>query len=63
VRVENIPEPTEHIPDVLSRVKRDYIFNTYKVKEWEDSVDFLTQFAKITGKLLKVTMAVLIALT
>jgi len=53
VRVENIPEPEEHVAEILKRVKKEYIYNTYKIENWEDHFDFLTQYARNCGKLLK----------
>ncbi|KAG0588334.1 hypothetical protein KC19_2G235500 [Ceratodon purpureus] len=53
VRVGNLEDATEHIGEVLSRVKKDYLVRAYRVKEWEDDNDFLTQLCRITGKLLK----------
>lgn len=53
VRVENVKNPEDYIPGVLERVKPIYITRTYGVKHWNDHVDFLTQVANQTGKLLK----------
>ncbi|KND01322.1 uncharacterized protein SPPG_03136 [Spizellomyces punctatus DAOM BR117] len=53
VRIENISGPEHHIPAVLERVHPEYIRRTYDVREWEDHIDFLSQVAKNTGKLLK----------
>lgn len=53
VRVENVKDCTEHIPMVLERVKKEYLVRTYHIESWEDHVDFLTQLAKKTGRLLK----------
>ena len=53
--MENIKEPSEHIPAVLDRVKPEYLCRTYQVASWTDAVDFLTQLARRTGKLLKVS--------
>lgn len=53
VRVENLEDATEHIGEVLSRVKKEYLTRAYKVKQWTDDEDFLTQLCKLTGKLLK----------
>ncbi|KAG0364503.1 NUC091 domain-containing protein [Gamsiella multidivaricata] len=53
VRVENIKQPDDYIPELLSRVRPEYIQRTYELDHWEDSVDFLTQLAKRTGKLIK----------
>ncbi|KAF9357209.1 GTPase required for pre-60S ribosomal subunit nuclear export and maturation [Mortierella sp. AD094] len=53
VRVENIKQPDDYIPELLNRVRPEYIQRTYELDHWEDSVDFLTQLAKRTGKLIK----------
>lgn len=53
VRIENIGESVEHIPTILSRVKKEYLTKLYKVENWTDHIDFLTQFAKLSGRLLK----------
>jgi len=53
VRVENLKEPSEHIAEVLKRVKKDYIVRTYKVEEWTDVHDFLEKLCKKSGRLLK----------
>jgi hypothetical protein len=54
VRVSNLADPVEYIPAVLERVKKEYIANTYNISSWQDHIDFLSQFAKNSGKLLKV---------
>lgn len=53
VRVELIQNPEDYIPEVLSRVREDYIRKTYKIMEWDDHVDFLEKLARRSGKLLK----------
>ncbi|ORX82084.1 NGP1NT-domain-containing protein [Basidiobolus meristosporus CBS 931.73] len=53
VRIENIKNPEDHIPQILSRVRREYISRTYELDDWEDHIDFLTQLSHKTGKLLK----------
>lgn len=53
VRVGNLEDATEHIGEVLSRVKKDYLVRAYRVKDWVDDNDFLTQLCRLTGKLLK----------
>ncbi|CAH0754585.1 unnamed protein product [Bemisia tabaci] len=53
VRVEMVPYPEQYIPDVLEKVKKDYVIRTYGIKDWEDSEDFLKQLAVKTGKLMK----------
>ena len=52
--MENVKEAAYHIPEVLRRVRHDYIAKTYKIPSWTDANDFLEQFAQRTGKLLKV---------
>mmetsp|Transcript_3684 Transcript_3684/g.8920 ORF Transcript_3684/g.8920 Transcript_3684/m.8920 type:complete len:659 (-) Transcript_3684:84-2060(-) len=53
VRVEKLPDPVEHVATILERVRADYIRRTYHISQWTDHVDFLTQLAKKSGKLLK----------
>ncbi|GIY94612.1 nucleolar GTP-binding protein 2 [Caerostris extrusa] len=53
VRVENVQDPQDHIPELMSRVKKEYLMRTYKVADWKDPMDFLEQYAKRTGKLIK----------
>jgi len=53
VRVENLKEPAEHIEEVLNRVKKEYISKTYKIQSWDDTEDFLEQFCRKSGRLLK----------
>jgi len=53
VRVENIKDAVEHIPEVLARVKPVYMVRTYGIERWTDHIDFLTQFADKSGRLLK----------
>jgi len=53
VRVENLSDVAEHIPEVLRRIKKEYLQRHYKIVDWKDHYDFLTQIAKKSGKLLK----------
>ncbi|XP_071807460.1 uncharacterized protein [Asterias amurensis] len=53
VRVERCETPEDYIPDLLARVKLDYIKKTYRLVDWTDANDFLEQVAQRTGKLLK----------
>ncbi|XP_045207041.2 nucleolar GTP-binding protein 2-like [Mercenaria mercenaria] len=53
VRVENIKTPEDYIEAMLKRVKKEYIYKTYGISSWTDHEDFLTKFAKRSGKLLK----------
>ncbi|KAM7277719.1 hypothetical protein ACFE04_004853 [Oxalis oulophora] len=53
VRVTNLPDASEHIGEVLKRVKKQHLQRAYKIKKWEDENDFLVQLCRTTGKLLK----------
>lgn len=53
VRVEKLDDATEHIEEILDRVKPEYIRRAYKLKEWADTEDFLGQVAQGAGKLCK----------
>jgi len=53
VRVDNLEEPAQYIPGVLQRIKRDYIVKTYGIETWSSHTDFLEQYARRTGKLVK----------
>ncbi|KAI8898141.1 P-loop containing nucleoside triphosphate hydrolase protein [Globomyces pollinis-pini] len=53
VRVENVENTEEHIPVLLSRVRKEYMERTYGVSGWTDSEDFLSKIAYKYGKLLK----------
>ena len=53
VRISALEDAWEHIPDVVARVKPDYLRRAYKVQSWESPEDFLQQVARLTGRLLK----------
>ncbi|KAI4374704.1 hypothetical protein MLD38_012667 [Melastoma candidum] len=53
VRVTNLEDASEHIGEVLKRVKKEHLQRAYKIKDWEDDSDFLLQLCRSTGKLLK----------
>ena len=53
VRISLLEDAWEHIPDVVARVKPDYLRRAYKVQSWESPEDFLQQVARLTGRLLK----------
>lgn len=53
VRTENIPNPEDNIPIILSRVRKEYMQRTYGLRDWNEPTDFLEQLARKTGKLLK----------
>jgi len=52
-RVENLGDATDYISEILKRVKKEYLKKTYNIVLWTDHIDFLTQLAKATGRLLK----------
>ena len=52
--MENVGTPDDYIPELLNRVKPEYLLKTYHIAAWEDHEDFLEQVAKRYGKLLKV---------
>jgi nuclear GTP-binding protein len=53
VRCERLQSPSEYIPAVLDRVRKEYVQRVYEVRDWTDAEDFLTQVAARTGRLLK----------
>ncbi|KAG6578626.1 Nuclear/nucleolar GTPase 2, partial [Cucurbita argyrosperma subsp. sororia] len=53
VRVTNLEDPSEHIGEVLKRVKKEHLERAYKIKNWVDDNDFLVQLCKLSGKLLR----------
>lgn len=53
VRAERLADPEMVIPEVLSRVKKEYLQKTYNIEDWEDWEDFLEKVAQKFGKLLK----------
>jgi nuclear GTP-binding protein len=52
VRAERLPQPTDFIPAILERVKKEYLVKVYGVDEWRDEWHFLEQLATKSGKLL-----------
>uniref|UniRef100_A0A0E0D0L4 Nuclear/nucleolar GTPase 2 n=1 Tax=Oryza meridionalis TaxID=40149 RepID=A0A0E0D0L4_9ORYZ len=53
VRVTNLADASEHIGEVLRRVKKEHLKRAYKIEDWVDDNDFLVQLSKTTGKLLR----------
>ena len=53
VRVENLDDAADHVPEVLARVKRVYLRRAYRLEDWADAEDFLGQLARRAGKLTK----------
>ncbi|XP_012560955.2 uncharacterized protein LOC100211559 isoform X1 [Hydra vulgaris] len=53
VRVENLKDASDHISEVLHRVKKKYIQKTYQIDEWESAEGFLEALCRKSGRLLK----------
>ncbi|KAA8499037.1 Nucleolar GTP-binding protein 2 [Porphyridium purpureum] len=54
VRVESLKDfAPQYIEELLKRVETKHVIKTYGVLSWKDADDFLEQFAKKSGKLLK----------
>ena len=51
VRVESLEDATEHVGQVLERVKPEYLRRAYKLTSWTSPEDFLEQVARGAGKL------------
>eukprot|EP00887_Chlorella_sp_A99_P002078 scaffold21.g2078.t1 len=51
VRVERMEDATEHVGEVLARVKPEYLRRAYKLAAWDGPEDFLAQVARGAGKL------------
>lgn len=45
VRAEKLPDPSDFVPAILSRVKEEYVRRLYGVSAWEDATDFVTKVA------------------
>lgn len=43
VRAERLSSPEDYIPDVLDRIRPEYIINTYGIDHYTDAEDFLSQ--------------------
>lgn len=52
-RVTDLPDPSTHVSEVLSRAKKDHVVRTYGIREWTDVEDFLTKLAVKQGRLMK----------
>ena len=53
VRAEKLESPEDYIPQILERIKPEYIARTYGVSDWRDAEDFLSKLAKKRGRMLK----------
>lgn len=56
VRAERLKSPSDYIDEVLSRVKKQYLLQRYKLPAdttWSDGEEFLTVLGRKMGKLLK----------
>ncbi|KAJ2709343.1 GTPase required for pre-60S ribosomal subunit nuclear export and maturation, partial [Coemansia spiralis] len=51
IRSSSLLSPEDHIPEILNRVRKEYIRRQYNIDTWTDATDFLTELANITGKL------------
>jgi nuclear GTP-binding protein len=52
VRVENVENPEQYIPAVLSKTKSRHIERTYQLKGYKDHIEFLELLARKGGRLL-----------
>ncbi|KAH8816345.1 NUC091 domain-containing protein [Xylogone sp. PMI_703] len=52
VRVENVENPEQYIPAVLSKTKPQHIERTYQLKGYKDHIQFLELLARKGGRLL-----------
>lgn len=53
VRMETIEDPAHFVPAILQRLRPVYINKHFGVATWRDANDFLSQLARLSGKLLK----------
>ncbi|KAJ1907417.1 GTPase required for pre-60S ribosomal subunit nuclear export and maturation [Coemansia sp. IMI 209127] len=53
IRTESLISPEDYIPEILNRVRKEYIQRHYNIDKWDDAHDFLTELANATGKLNK----------
>ncbi len=53
VRAERLTNPADIIVEILNKVKQEYLQRQYGLTSWADEVDFLTQLARRSGRLLK----------
>ncbi|KAK4403503.1 Nuclear/nucleolar GTPase 2 [Sesamum angolense] len=49
VRVTNLQDASEHIDEVLKRVKKEHLKRAYRISDWEDDNDFLVQLCSQLG--------------
>lgn len=52
VRVENVENPEQYIPAVLTKTKPQHIERTYQIKGYNDHIEFLELLARKGGRLL-----------
>ncbi|KAI9504132.1 nucleolar GTP-binding protein, partial [Coemansia spiralis] len=53
IRTESLLTPEDYIPEILTRVRKEYVQRHYNIDKWDDAHDFLTELANATGKLNK----------
>ncbi|KAJ2787426.1 GTPase required for pre-60S ribosomal subunit nuclear export and maturation [Coemansia interrupta] len=53
IRTQSLLTPEDYVPEILSRVRREYVQRHYNIDKWSDAHEFLTELANSTGKLNK----------
>ncbi|KAJ2371122.1 GTPase required for pre-60S ribosomal subunit nuclear export and maturation [Coemansia sp. RSA 2607] len=53
IRTQSLLTPEDYVPEILSRVRREYVQRHYNIDKWNDAHEFLTELANSTGKLNK----------
>ena len=53
LRPEKLEDAHIYIEGILQRTEKDHLKGVYGVKDWTDAEDFMTQLAKMGGRLLK----------
>jgi nuclear GTP-binding protein len=52
VRSERLKDPTDFVAPMLSRLSKEHVTKVYGIQQWDSEEDFMTQLAKLKGKLL-----------
>eukprot|EP00967_Tisochrysis_lutea_P134129 scaffold236423_cov27-Tisochrysis_lutea.AAC.1 len=53
VRIEQLRHAEDYVAEVLRRVKPEYVRRTYGLKDWVSPTDFLEQYGRKIGKLMR----------
>ena len=53
IRVDNVDNPEQYIPGLLTRVQRHHMERTYDIQGWEGHTHFLEMIARKSGRLLR----------